>query len=105
MLYNLSSQASSLIIYLNALGLKLVVCWDLKEPHIMIIIIKNHKGKISIEFPVSVNSEKSYFTFSVYSTGRFAEGARDLTESSKYLILAASKFEDTVESRFNEPPI
>ena len=28
----------------------------------MIIIIKNHKGKISIEFPESVNLEKSYFT-------------------------------------------
>ena len=28
----------------------------------MIIIIKNHKGKISIEFPESVNIEKSYFT-------------------------------------------
>ena len=27
----------------------------------MITIIKNHKGKVSIEFPVSVNLEKSYF--------------------------------------------
>ena len=38
-----------------------IVCWDLKEHHIIIIIIKNHKGKISIEFLASANSEKSYF--------------------------------------------
>ena len=31
--------------------LKLIVCSDLKEHHIIIIIIKNHKGNISIEFP------------------------------------------------------
>ena len=30
-------------------GVKLISCWDLKEPHI--IIIENQKGKISIEFP------------------------------------------------------
>ena len=30
-------------------GVKLISCWDLKEHHI--IIIKNQKGKISIEFP------------------------------------------------------
>ena len=35
--------------------------WGLTEHHIMIIIIKNHKEKISIEFPESVNLEKSYF--------------------------------------------
>ena len=34
--------------------------WDLKEHHIIIIILRNHKGKISIEFPESVNFEKSY---------------------------------------------
>ena len=34
-------------------GLNLIVCWDLKEHHIIIIITKNHKGKISLEFPVS----------------------------------------------------
>ena len=44
MLYSLSS--SSLIIYV-----KLISCWDLKEHHIIIIIIKTQKGKISIEFP------------------------------------------------------
>ena len=50
MLYNLSS--SSLIIYLNVLeSVKLISCWDLKEHDIIIIIIKNQKGKISIEFP------------------------------------------------------
>ena len=32
-------------------GVKLMSCWDLKEQHIIIIIIKNQKGKISIEFP------------------------------------------------------
>ena len=32
-------------------GVKLMSCWDLKEHHIIIIIIKNQKGKISIEFP------------------------------------------------------
>ena len=42
--------------------LKLIVRWDLKEHHIIIIIIKNHKGKFSVEFPESVDSEKSYFT-------------------------------------------
>ena len=42
--------------------LKLIGCWDLKEHPIKIIIIKNHKGKISIEFPESANLEKSYFT-------------------------------------------
>ena len=31
-------------------GLKLIASWDLKEHHIIIIIIKNHQGKISIEF-------------------------------------------------------
>ena len=31
-------------------GVKLISCWDLKEQHI-IIIIKNQKEKISIEFP------------------------------------------------------
>ena len=30
---------------------KLMSCWDLKEYHILIIINKNQKGKISIEFP------------------------------------------------------
>ena len=61
MLYNLSNQASSMTIHLNALGCKLIVCWDLKEHHIMIIIITNHKGKISIGFSVSANLETSYF--------------------------------------------
>ena len=32
-------------------GVKLISCWDLKEHHIIIIIIKNQKGNISIEFP------------------------------------------------------
>ena len=32
-------------------GVKLMSCWDLKEHHIIIIIIKNQKGKISIDFP------------------------------------------------------
>ena len=32
-------------------GVKLISCWDLKDHHIIIIIIKNQKGKISIEFP------------------------------------------------------
>ena len=31
-------------------GVKLMSCWDLKEHHIIIIIIKNQKEKISIEF-------------------------------------------------------
>ena len=31
-------------------GVKLM-CWDLKEHHIIIIINKNQKGKISIAFP------------------------------------------------------
>ena len=31
--------------------LKLMSCWDLKEHQIIIIINKNQKGKISIEFP------------------------------------------------------
>ena len=44
MLYNLSN--SSLIIYLNVLeSVKLISCWDLKEHHIIIIIIKTQKGK------------------------------------------------------------
>ena len=42
-------------------GLKLIVCWDFKEHHIIIIIIKNHNGKISIEFPGSVSLKKSCF--------------------------------------------
>ena len=37
------------------------MCWDLKEHPFIIIIIKNHKGKISVEFPESVNLEKLYF--------------------------------------------
>ena len=41
--------------------LKLIACWDLKEHPIKIIIIKNHRVKISIEFPESANLEKSYF--------------------------------------------
>ena len=32
-------------------GVKLMSCWDLKEHQIIIIINKNQKGKISIEFP------------------------------------------------------
>ena len=32
-------------------GVKLMSSWDLKEHHIIIIIIKNQKGKISTEFP------------------------------------------------------
>ena len=32
-------------------GVKLMSCWDLKEHHIIIIINKSQKGKISIEFP------------------------------------------------------
>ena len=46
---------------LKCAGLKLIACWDLEEHHIIIIIIKNQKGKISIEFPESVNLDKSYF--------------------------------------------
>ena len=34
-------------------GLNLITCWDLKEHRIIIIIIKNHKGKILLEFPES----------------------------------------------------
>ena len=37
----------------------------------MIIIIKNHNGKISIEFPESVNLEKSYFTIKQYRDAPF----------------------------------
>ena len=40
--------------------LKLIACWDLKEHDI--IIIKNHKGEISTQFPESANLEKSSFT-------------------------------------------
>ena len=43
-------------------GLKLIACWDLKEHRMIIIIIKNYKGKISIQFPESHNFEKSYLT-------------------------------------------
>ena len=50
-----------LAINLKCAGLKLIALWDLKEHHIIIIIIKNHKGKISIEFQESVNLEKSSF--------------------------------------------
>ena len=32
-------------------GVTLISYWDLREHHIIIIIIKNQKGKISIEFP------------------------------------------------------
>ena len=32
-------------------GVKVISCWDLKEHRIIIITIKNQKGKISIEFP------------------------------------------------------
>ena len=32
-------------------GVKLILCRDLKEHHIIIIIIQSQKGKISIEFP------------------------------------------------------
>ena len=32
-------------------GVTLMSCWDLKEHHIIIIISKNQKGKISTEFP------------------------------------------------------
>ena len=32
-------------------GVTLMSCWDLKAHHIIIIINKNQKGKISIEFP------------------------------------------------------
>ena len=42
---------------LKCTGVKLVSCWDLKEHHVIIIIIKSQKGKISIEFPQSSNSE------------------------------------------------
>ena len=31
-------------------GVTLMLCWDLKEHHIIIIINKNQKGKISTEF-------------------------------------------------------
>ena len=37
------------------------MCWDLKEHPFIIIIIKNHKGKISVEFPESVNLENCTF--------------------------------------------
>ena len=32
-------------------GVTLMSCWDLKEHHIIIIINKTQKGKISTEFP------------------------------------------------------
>ena len=36
----------------------------------MIVIIKNHKGKISVEFPVSADLEKSYVTYFSTVTGK-----------------------------------
>ena len=36
---------------------------DLEVHPVIIMIVKNHKGKISIEFPESANLEKSYFSF------------------------------------------
>ena len=35
----------------KCVGMTLMSCWDLKEHHIIIIINKNQKGKISTEFP------------------------------------------------------
>ena len=34
----------------ECVGVKLISCWDLKEHHIIIIIIENQKGKMSVEF-------------------------------------------------------
>ena len=57
----LQGYSCSVDYLLKCAGLKLITIWDLKGNH-MIIIIKNHKGKSSVEFPESVNLEKSYFT-------------------------------------------
>ena len=51
--------------------LKLIACWDLKEHPIKIIIIKDHKAKISIEFPESANLEKSYFSIIIHQSFDF----------------------------------
>ena len=48
-LYNHSSQQFDYLF--KCAGVKLISCWDLKEHRIIIIIIKNQKKKISIEFP------------------------------------------------------
>ena len=59
-IYRIKPESSQQFGYLfKCGGLKLIACWDLKDYHI--IIIKINKGKISIEFPESVNLEKSYF--------------------------------------------
>ena len=36
---------------LKCAGLNLIVCWNLKEHHIMIIIIKSHQGKTFNRIP------------------------------------------------------
>ena len=51
MLYNKQSLEQQLDYLFKCAGVKLISCWNLKEHHIIIIIIKNQKGKISIEFP------------------------------------------------------
>ena len=61
MSYKLQSLEQQFDYLFKCVRLKLISCWDLKKHHIIKIIIKNQKGKMSIEFPESSNSEKSYF--------------------------------------------
>ena len=44
-------------------GVKLMSCWDLKEHHIIIIINKNQKGKISIDCSDSTLSVRQLTKF------------------------------------------
>ena len=72
--------------------MKLISCWDLKEHHIIIIIIKNQKGKISIEFPqyLSVCDNKQNFTDSFstsFSTVAVAQWVRSW--SSEHRVVQA----------------
>ena len=105
MLYNHLSQARRLIIYLMS-GLKLISCWDLNEHRIIIITIKNHQGKISVEFQESVNLERSYFTcnFIVNAiarqvAGKIARVTLALPGGINSISVVDSKTESTPQSK------
>ena len=52
----------------------LISCWDLKEHDIIIIIIKNQKGKFSIEFP-------QYFLYLFAIINRMSQSSSTVAEA------------------------
>ena len=75
--------------------LKLITVWDLEEQHIIIIIIKNHGGKISVEFQESVNLGKIVLHKTLVTVGSHLEYPQNVSEKAlgTSSVQAGAKFD------------